>query len=81
MDPQCLKQSSKKFLLIDFAPIFAGIWEHFGGQDTIKNQGENLMFFWRSKNESWSRLWRSKGGPGVFGGQQACPEGAPGRRG
>ena len=80
MEPKWFKKSIKKseVFLIDFGPIFGGFWDHFGGQNTIKNRVANLVFFWRSKNESWSRLWRSKGGPGVFGGQQACPGGAPG---
>ena len=83
MEPKWLKQSIKKsdVFLIDFGFIFEGFWEHFRDQNASKNWVENLMFFSRSKNESWSRLWRSKGGPGVFGGPQACPEGAPGRRG
>ena len=79
MEPKWLKKSIKKseVFLIDFGPIFGSFWEHFGGQDTIKNRVENLVIFWRSKNESWSRLWRSKGGPRVFGGQQACPGRVP----
>ena len=83
MEPKWLKKSIKKsdVFLIDFGAIFGGFSEHFGGQNTSKNRVENLMFFWRSKNESWSRLWRSKGGPGVFGGPQACPEGVAGGRG
>ena len=83
MEPKWLKKSSKKseVFLIDFGPIFGGFWEHFGGQNTIKNRVRNLVFFWRAKNESWSRLWRSKGGPRVCGGQQACPGGAPGSPG
>ena len=76
-----INQKIRSLFDIDFGSIFGGMWEHFGSQNTIKNRVENLVFFWRSKNESWSRLWRSKGGPGVFGGQQACPEGAPGVRG
>ena len=81
MEPTWLKKSIKKseVFLIDFGPIFEAFWEHFGGQNTIKNRLKDLVFFWKSKNESWSRLWRSKGGPGVFGGPQACPEGAAGR--
>ena len=83
MEPKWLKKSIKKsdVFLIDLGPIFGGFWEHFGGQNSSKNRVENLVFFWRSKNESWSRLWRSKGGPGVFGGPQACLEGAPRRPG
>ena len=68
MEPTWLKKSIKKseVFLIDFGPIFGGFWEHFGSQNTIKNQLENVMFFWSPKNKSWSRLWRSKGGPGVL---------------
>ena len=78
MEPKWLKKSNKKseVFLIDFGPIFGGFWEHLGGQNTIKNRVRNLVFFWRAKNEAWSRLWRSKGGPRVCGGQQACPKGA-----
>ena len=83
MDPKWLKKSIKKsnVFLIYFGRIFEGFWEHFGGPNTIKNQLENVVFFWSPKNESWSRLWLSKGGPGVCGGQQACLGGAPGGRG
>ena len=80
MEPKWLKKSSKKsdVFLIAFGPIYEGFWEHFGGQNANKNRVENLVFFWRAKKDSWSRLWRSKGGPGAFGGPQACPEGVPG---
>ena len=83
MEHKWLKKSIKKsyVFLIDSGIIFGGFWEHFGSQNIIKNRVKQIVFFWRSKNESWSRLWRSKGGPGVFGGPQACPEGAPGRPG
>ena len=76
MEPKWLNKSIKKseVFLIDFGPIFGGFWEHLGGQNTIKNRVRNLVFFWRAENESWSRLWRSKGSPGVF----ACPGGVPG---
>ena len=79
MEPKWLKKSIKKseVFLIDFGPIFGGFWEHFGSQNTIKNRLENLVFFWRSKNESWSRLWRSKSVHRVYGGSQACPGGGP----
>ena len=82
MEPKWLKKSSKKseVFLIVLGSIFECFWEHFVGPNTIKNRVENLVFFWRAKNESWCRLWRSKGGPVVCGGPQACPEGAPGRR-
>ena len=46
-----------------------------------QKSSRKLSVFLESKNESWSRLWRSKGGPGVFGGPQACPGGALGRPG
>ena len=79
MEPKWLKKSIKKseVFFIDFGPIFWGFWEHFGSQNTIKNRVVNWVFFWRSKNESWSRLWRSKGGPRVYGGPQASPGGGP----
>ena len=82
MEPKWLKKSIKKseVFLIDFGPIFGGFLEHFGGQNTIKNRVRNFVFFWRAKNESWSRLWRSKGGPRAYRGAQACPEGAPRKR-
>mgnify|MGYP001347131278 CR=1 FL=1 len=82
MEPKWLNKSIKKseVFLIDFGPIFGRFWKHFGSQNAIKNRVVNGVFFWRSENESWSRLWSSMGGPEVFGGPQACPEGVSGGR-
>ena len=80
MDPKWLKTSIKKseVFLIDVGTIFGGFWEHVGRQNTIKNQVTNLVLLWRAKNESWRRLWRSKGGPGVCGWRPAgIPGGVP----
>ena len=57
MEPKWLNKSSNKseVFLIDFGTIFGGFWEHFGGQNTIKNRVGNLVFFWRAKHESARR--------------------------
>ena len=53
----------------------------FWGSKCQQTSSRKFSVFLESKNESWCRLWRSKGGPVVFGGPQTCPEGAPRRRG
>ena len=80
MEPKWLNKSIKIRSHFDRFMLYIYDGDDDACPNTIKNRVENLVFFWRSKNESWSRLWRSKGGPGVFGGQQACPGGAPGGR-
>ena len=39
------------------------------------------MFFWRAKNESWSRLWRSKAAPGYLEARRRARRVPPGGRG
>ena len=64
MKEKTIKKS--EVFLIDFGSISLGFWEHFEGQNPIKNRVENLVFFWEEKMSPGAACGDPRAAPGYL---------------